>query len=372
MARAEDAVSCPSCGARNKAKWEFCARCGESLASAPAAVADTDKKSRKPNIEVHAAEQVSPWNGVWATVFLLLFLGTALAAVRIARTEGPAPLPDPAAFTFPTQPPAPLEPPEPVPADSASRSFEEGRQLLREGAFGEAAIAFARAVGDRPESARYQWAYGEALVRSGDRESGLSAMGEAVRLDGSFRLEYVRALEDAGRFGQAASESEILLEEQPDRPEVLTAAGRAFAEQRNYDRALPLLERAVELQPLNGTAIDNLGRAAYQSGDLDKAVAAFASLVANNPRNHNAREALASTLLKQGKAEQAVATVRSGIALDPRAPELQRRLGEVLEGAGRPAEAAAAYREYARLAPRAPDAAALSARAAQLSGGTGS
>src|SRR6185503_17080274 len=34
MARAADFITCPSCGSRNKTKWEFCAKCGDSLAGA--------------------------------------------------------------------------------------------------------------------------------------------------------------------------------------------------------------------------------------------------------------------------------------------------------------------------------------------------
>src|SRR6185295_19224055 len=111
MARLDEAVSCPSCGARNKGKWEFCARCGESLQGAESVVA---AKKPAPAARSAAARSeggpTSPLNNVLFGVVFAALVATVVFAVRYSRANGPMPAPTPAAFTVPTQPGQPTPP----------------------------------------------------------------------------------------------------------------------------------------------------------------------------------------------------------------------------------------------------------------------
>ena len=369
MARSDEAVSCPACGARNKAKWEFCARCGESLQGAETS-APSAKKGKAapaaPAVEAAESAPTSPWNGILFGAAFMALLGTVVFAVRYSRQQGPAPAPTPAAFTVPTQPAKPTPVPASGQAPGAS-AFQQGFKLLREGNAADAAGYLAQAISDAPENALYQRTYGDALVRSGSQDAGLGALAEAVRLDPRlYRRDYAKFLDIAGRSAAAAVEFDALLAETPDDPEALAGAGRIAAAQKDFAKALPLLRRAVEQRPSDTDLMGSLAIATESSGDYKAAALAYGEIVLRVPGNHTARSRLADMLVKSGRTDQALKTLQEGVAREPGAAELRRALGSVLEDAQRPAEAAAAYREYARLKPGAKDAKDLIERAARL------
>lgn len=363
MARPEDAVGCPACGARNKAKWEFCARCGESLQGA---ASSSPAKKSAPVVERAEAAPPSPWNGILFGLAFAALLATVVFAVRYSRQRGPAPAPAPAGLTVPTQPAKPT----PVPAQaqgSGAAAFQQGFRLLREGNAADAAGFLAQAVSEAPENALYQRTYGEALVGSGSQDAGLAALAEAARLDPrAYRRDYAKFLDVAGHTAEAAAEFEAMLAEAPDDSEALAGAGRIAASQKNFAKALPLLRRAVEQRPSDTDLMGSLAMATEASGDYKAAALAYGEIVLRSPANHTARSRLADMLVKGGRVDQALSTLREGITRAPTAAELRRSLGSVLEDAQRPAEAAAAYREYARLAPGATDAKELLDRAERL------
>ena len=367
MARPDEGVSCPACGARNKAKWESCARCGESLKGAEtSSPGNSGKTAPAPVVPAAEAAPTSPWNGVLFALAFMALLATVVFAVRYSREKGPAPAPNPAAFTVPTQPAKPT--PVPTSAQGAGASaFQQGFKLLREDKAADAAGYLAQAVGEAPENGLYQRIYGEALVRSGSPDAGLAALAEAARLDPRlYRLDYARFLDVAGRTAEAAVELEAMLAESPDDPEALAGAGRLAAAQKDYARAVPLLRRAVEQRPSDTDLMGSLAMATEDSGDYRAAALAYGEIVLRAPGNHIARSRLAEMLVKSGRTDQALKTLQEGVAREPEAADLRRALGSVYEDARRPADAAAAYREYARLAPGAKDAEELLRRADSL------
>src|ERR1700682_2115081 len=112
---------CPSCGGRNKAKWEFCARCGESLADVPVGVPDSARPaSAEPIVDM---DEPFPWRGILGTA---VAIGAAVAFWNFK----PGKPPDPGIFAVPTNQPSGLAP-APKPAlSAAAKAFEDGSNLL--------------------------------------------------------------------------------------------------------------------------------------------------------------------------------------------------------------------------------------------------
>lgn len=364
MARLDDAVACPACGARNKAKWEFCARCGESLQGAESVSPAKKKVVRSAELSDRAPS--SSANTVIFGLSFALLVAIAVYGVRYARQMGPAPAPEPAGLTVPTQPARPTPVPARVQGPGAA-AFQQGFRLLVEGNPSDAVGYLAQAVAEAPENALYQRTYGEALMGSGSVDSGLAALAEAARLDPhAHRRDYAKFLDGAGRRVEAAAEFDAMLADTPDDPEALAGAGRIAASRKDFGKALPLLRRALEQRPEDTDLMGSLAMATEAAGDFRAAAQAYSEIVVRTPANHAARAHLAEMLVKQGRVDQALKTLRDGVARAPSAAELRRALGSTLEDAQRPAEAAAAYREYARLAPGAADAKELLARAESL------
>ena len=91
---------CPSCGGRNKAKWDFCARCGESLAEVPVGAPETTVAQAEPVVDM---DEPFPWRGLLGTA---IAIGAAVAFWNFK----PGPPPGPGLFAVPRDAPSSVAP----------------------------------------------------------------------------------------------------------------------------------------------------------------------------------------------------------------------------------------------------------------------
>jgi len=377
---AQEALLCPSCGARNKRTWEYCARCGESLqgAATEPALPKTQVSPRakgkgktkgKLNILVHEREPESTFPpGLILGVGAVLLAGLAFAGWRYARS-GPAPqVADPTLFAIPTLPSA--RPEAPVPASGpGAEDFNEGIRLMAAGKAPDALVFLSRASSAAPSNGRYLWVWGQALEATGAQDDALSRYADAARLEpGVHGLAYARALDKAGRSADAAAAFEATLASAPPGAGVQEELGKIYYKAGNFAKAAPMLEKAVEARSDDPVLRQELAYAVAQTGDKARAADLYRSVLAIAPGAEISRGLLSELLLDQGKTNEAITLLQEGIQRDPEAPGLRRRLGNVAERTGNAQEASKQYREYVRLAPNAPDAKDLADRAARLEG----
>jgi Flp pilus assembly protein TadD len=363
----QDSKICPACGARNKAKWEFCVRCGESLEDVTVVMQAPGAAAEAPAVE--EAEPLQPAGagpGIFAWVGLVLVVGIAFAFLR--SQEGRT---DPRLFVAPTVERVPNVVTEPVPPGNTD--LDEGRRLLYSGdpsALGR----LAQAVANAPNDPDAHHDYAQALWQAGQQAEALTEYGEAARLAPpvrfNYRSEYAKALAAAGRTADAIREYEAILADHPDTAGPLRDLANLNLQAGNTQRAAELLRRAAELTPGRAVVQEDLGHALEKAGATTEAIAAYRRAIELQPESDSSRNLLADLLFRQNQKDEAIALVREGIQRAPDSAPLQRGLGSLLERAGDVAGAAAAYREYVRLAPNAPDAKQLSDRAAQLDKGS--
>jgi predicted Zn-dependent protease len=344
------AVICPACQARNRAQWDFCARCGESL----------------ENVAITEAEVGPAAQGDLGPLYLVMMVavlaGTVALACRDLATHPAPPAASPGVFGGLA---APAPAPSPV-TQPGSGDAEAGRRLLAQGKGREAIPLLERAAADNPDNAEYQHLLGRALWDTGSREEGLSSYGDAARLEpATYGVGYAEALEILGRSDEATSAFEAVLAAQPANTVAQEGLSRIYYRRGDYARALPLLE-GLAVQTRNPVVMQQVAYAAEKTGDRERAIATYRAVLAAEPRSDVVRELLAESLMAAGRKEDAIGLLREGLQRTPEAPLLQRELGSALERTGQPAEAAAAYREFVRLAPNAPEAAQIAERAARL------
>jgi tetratricopeptide (TPR) repeat protein len=362
MPMAAEFLVCPACQARNKPKWEFCARCGESLQGV--AVQSGGPAPREPEMAEGAG------GGLSLAMVLLAVVGLAAGAWAFFSMRGSeaAAKPEPANFNFGTQPPKPAPPPPSNPSAPGQKEFDEGREQLEKGP-AKAVTLLAQAVAADPSNARFQNVYAQALWNTGQREQALSHYRTAAQLSPAFRSDLARALDLMGRPTEAMREYQDILATSPGDASTLKEFGSLLSRTRNYAQAVPVLQRAAEAEPGDLYLRQDLAFAQEQGGDLPGAAANYRLILVRAPGSVIARSHLAEILANQGDTDGAIALYREGLAgstPSALAPALQRGLGSVLERSGRVAEAAAAYREYARLAPNAEDAKEMADRATRL------
>lgn len=354
---------CPACGSRNKPKWEFCARCGESLQGVPLG------EPAPVELAIEEEQAISSGAFPWVTGLGLIAFGALTVVVMSwSQNRGAQPTPNPNVFTLPTLPPSPgavrAQASEPGKDD-----FDEGMRLLLAGDAAGAVARLAQAVGVAPDNPLYRNSYAKALLASGSSDEAVRQFEAALRLNPenvSYLSDAARTLDRAGNAAEAARAYEAILLRQPQNEQALGDLSSLHQRTGHPEQALPYIRRLAEARPEDLVVRQELGHVLEKTGDLKAAGDEYQKVLEQRPDAHVTRGLLAEIHFKQGEQNEAIALLREGVARDAEAPLLHRGLGSLLERTGDVTAAVKEYREYARLAPNAPDAKQLADRADRL------
>src|SRR5262245_12813307 len=245
-----DTRICPSCQARNKAKWEFCVRCGESLQGVPLGAPDEAAESPKA-----AVEEVAEPHPEAEFKFWLVTIG-GLVALTLAGLVAwnwlrPAPAPaspgaDAGIFTMPSLPPQ-RPPGEPAEKRPGVDHLLAGRKLLDQGDFAGALAELAAALEQAPDDPTAHNLYGHALLKAGRPSDGLAQFRAAVQLspdDVGLRVDLGRALAGNGSPSEAAEQYQQCLRVKPQSTVCLRELSTLSSAQGDWKRAAELLGQA--------------------------------------------------------------------------------------------------------------------------------
>jgi predicted Zn-dependent protease len=357
-----DFRACPACGSRNKPKWEFCARCGESLQGVPLG----EPEPAAPALE----DETIPTEPLpWLTISGLFALA-ALAVFVWTRSEkwGAPQRPNAGIFTMPTMPPSPANA-RASREDPGKPAFADGYRRLVAGDAAGAVAGLAQAVADAPDNASYRNMYAKALLAAGSTDEALAQFEAALRLSPDnvgYLSDAARALDGAGRNAEAARAYQSILDRQPGHEQTLHDLASLHQRGGRFDLALPLVQRLSEARPEDLVVRQELAHLLEKTGDLKGGSQEYARVLNERPDANVTRGLLAEMQFQQGEKAEAIALMREGLARDGGAPILHRGLASLLERSGDVTEAIKEYREYARLAPNAPDARQLADRADRL------
>jgi predicted Zn-dependent protease len=356
------AKTCPACQTLNKPKWEFCVRCGESLAGV-SATSDGAKASAARAEAAPAARSFSLGMLVWVVV-----LGAALIGSMVWFVRAPSPkTPERSVFALPGKDSSP----SPVRAVKGPgvTVFEEAQKRVAAGDLSGAVPLFVQALSAAPDNVMFRLAYVDCLERLGNVDAAVAELRAGLARP-SAELELARRLarilEKAGRVDEAVAACDRALAMQPRDLDSARKAAKLLVSAGRQEGAVPYLRKILEELPSDLTARQQLGEALMAAGETSEAAGLFWNIVQNMPDASVSRVWLAEAQARQGHADAAVDTVRAGLAREADSPVLQRALGAMLEKAGKAKEAAAAYRKYLALAPNAADAKELEARANRL------
>jgi tetratricopeptide (TPR) repeat protein len=352
---------CPACGTRNKLKWEFCVKCGESLQDVQAATSGgTSDVARREPLSLSGFD----WKGALGTV---VALGIALGVGLKFRPQ-PAQA-DPGIFQNPvrTEVAAAKEPRIAV-GELRNASLDEGLRRLNSGDARSALDILAQAVAEHPSDGQARFAYGQALYQAGQAPAAVAQLTEAARLDprnARASADAAKILVSLGRAADAIPLYEAAIRADASSPAWMSQLGQLYLDQGNTKRAAELLEQAVTASGGNARFLQQLGYAQEKAGNSTAAMDAYRRALEHDPSSGTTRALLAERVMAAGRTDDAIALLRDGVARDPK---LNRALGSLFERSGRASEAATAYREYARGNPGAADAAAMEERAKALEG----
>ena len=127
--------------------------------------------------------------------------------------------------------------------------------------------------------------------------------------------------------------------------------GLVAYQQREYEAARQLFERAIQADPESAYAWNNLGRALAAAGDLNAAQKAYEKQISLGPGDRYTYNNLGLVLERQGRWDAAIDSLRKQLAVHPGDSSATANLPRALSQAGRWAEAETAASNVLRTQP---------------------
>lgn len=166
--------------------------------------------------------------------------------------------------------------------------FQQGVTALNDGRFADAAVAFDRAIKQKPGDAMLWVNLAQARRKQGDFEGAASAASRALDLDPTqtiARRLWADALTNQGKHAQAAQVLQPVLDADADDPNVFTAAGDALVQANRYLEAVDKFMQAARRKPDFVPAHIGMGNAFDRLGMPVAAYECFRTAVMLDPRN---------------------------------------------------------------------------------------
>lgn len=143
-----------------------------------------------------------------------------------------------------------------------------------------------------------------------------------------------------------------LLDQRPERPELLHLAALAERTSGNMSGARDLLARAIALGPASAEMHNTLGNILSGLGDADGAVRQFDAAVARDPAYAHARINRGRLASRRGRHDEAITDLAEACRLAPGLGLAHAAHGNALRAAGRPGEALGILRRAVSADPR--------------------
>jgi choline-sulfatase len=156
----------------------------------------------------------------------------------------------------------------------------------------------------------------------------------------------------ADAAARALAELSELVVADPHNPVFRGELARAYRQQGELERALPLYRQAAADAPGDPEAWYNLAAALHEAGHAGEARSAIEQAVHLDPGRPEAHNTLGIVHLAEGEAEEARKEFAIAASLDARDATALNNLGNVLRGLGRLDEAEGAYRRAVAASPR--------------------
>ncbi len=168
------------------------------------------------------------------------------------------------------------------------------------GEHGKAEEYYAVAVEKEPENLMYKFYLGSAQERLGKRKEAIETLEEVVRA------------------------------EPADLPEAYNYLGYLYVEEnKDLDRAIELIKKALEIDPANGAYLDSLGWAYFKKGMLQDALQEMRKAAEVMPQDPVVREHLGDIYYAMGDLAGAAAEWETAAALDPENTAVRVKLENV-------------------------------------------
>jgi len=229
-----------------------------------------------------------------------------------------------------------------------------GNALLKKGQIDEGISQFQEAIRLKPDFANAHYNLGVAFNRKGQNDEAISQYQEAIRLAPDYAVTHNNlgaTLMEKGRVDEAISQYQEAIRLAPDYADAYNNLGTAFDRKGQIAAASNQIREAIRLKPDFAEAYYSLGIALGQMGQIDEAINQYQEAIRLKPDYAEAHNNLGNALGRKGQTDEAINQFREAIHLKPDYTYAHNNLAAALLNKGRIDEAISQYREAVRLAP---------------------
>ena len=202
----------------------------------------------------------------------------------------------------------------------AQSCLEKGMPAEAERAYHEAIrVGWERSPADRDQIANAYGGLGGIYIGRGEYQKGLEAVETGLKI-GKFDIKgsaYGIALLRVGRLDEGARALYEYHVQNPNDEIALDALGVVALSQRNYDKAIHYLQRAVKIVPDFGSARNNLGKTYLEMGKPQEALPHLQRAAALSPNDPIVQTNLGSAFAALGRSAEARTFLQRALALSP-------------------------------------------------------
>jgi predicted Zn-dependent protease len=190
----------------------------------------------------------------------------------------------------------------------------------------------------------------QARLAQGRHEDAIAGLEAIIDHHGDPGLAslYARALNAAGRQGEAVAFLTKATERLPPNPELFLELANMTSHARGWADGMKVLRRGLHLMPNDPALEIGLGYLHLRLNELTEALALFQGVHERVPQRHDGLIALATALAQDGDFERAADLFSQALGIRPNDPITQINLGRCLLESGKRLEGEAALRVAAR------------------------
>jgi tetratricopeptide (TPR) repeat protein len=273
------------------------------------------------------------------------------------------------------------------PKDSALH-FELGNALIRKGDQDGARREWLSAAQQNKNYLPARLALVEMDLSQGKGQDALQMaqqMMDVAPKDPQVRLWYATSLTAAGRFPDARSELDRLVQQYPKStqvqfrrgalalaehkfkeaetvfhnlqatnaadPKVIAGLAEAYQGENEHDKAIALLQGEIQRSPDAFVLRQILGELAGATGNYDLAIEQYKQVAQKTPNSLPVQLALAAAYSAKGNTSEAIPVLQKAIEIDPKSAQANLQLARVYVAQGKFNEAKAKYRRTVDLDP---------------------
>ncbi len=210
------------------------------------------------------------------------------------------------------------------PVSESDRNFARAERLRRDKKYTEAIPIYGKVIPSGANVTVSLVARARCYKALGDNKNALRDLNLAAEHDPGKPESYHLAAQiylEQKKYKEAINEADESLDIRWNYEDCLKIKAMALFGDRQFDRALKLLNNAILLNPKDLSLVFQRGLVYEQMGDFSPAAADFQTVIAANPGDTGARVKLAKVKFRMGSYVQAEKQATGALARDPKLAE---------------------------------------------------